>query len=77
MSPVRVGAVEVRKAEEEVINWAVALWTKLPRVTEKYIHPGSLQMIERVRDWWSRERLDKVAQGYLWNKETDVLVVDG
>jgi nucleoporin NDC1 len=74
--PVNAGVAEIKKVEAEVKTWADTMRTDLTKLGRNYMHLGSLQALDSVEKWWSRERTDKVVQRYLGNRETDVLIVD-
>jgi nucleoporin NDC1 len=74
--PVSAGVAEIKKAESGVMSWADSLRTKFIKFGANYLTQSSLQTLDRAAKWWSRDRIDKVLQRCLGNRQTDVLIVD-
>lgn len=76
VSPSNVVA-EVKRVEENTVHWVSTLRPRLFGLCRQYTPSSVVEDLDRLNLWWSRDRLDKVVQGSLENKETDALVVDG
>ncbi|TFK32384.1 nucleoporin protein Ndc1-Nup [Crucibulum laeve] len=53
-----------------------AVWGVVERLGVKYAPVAVKDEVERLKGWWSRERVSRKAEGSLVNRELDVVVID-